>query len=92
MVVVMLVVMVVNKLPIHESVCKAGAGQAAIYGFPLAPPTHHPPPAAFEKNAKNPNNPCFEPNLPNLAELPGLAILSQIKRSDGLAGTKMEIR
>ena len=82
----MLVVMVVNKSPIHESVCKAGAGQAAIYGFPLAPPTLHPPPAAFEKNAKNPNNPGFEPNLP------GLAILSQIKRSDGLAGTKMEIR
>ena len=59
-------------------------GSSTIYGFLLAPPTHLLPPAAFEKNAKNPNNPGFGICLA-LASLACLfqAILSQIKRSDG---------
>ena len=62
-------------------------GSSTIYGFLLAPPTHLLPPAAFEKNAKNPNNPRFEPSLARVSAI----VLSQIKRSDHrLAGTKME--
>ena len=68
-------------------------GSSTIYGFLLAPPTHLLPPAAFEKNAKNPNNPGFGICLAWLA-WPACSRPSFPRSRDqmGLAGTKMEIR